>query len=50
MGMRLACGWLADIHVYRGLLGIEERACNWIVHKISKIPHDKKNTKDSSTI
>ena len=32
------------------LLGITEGACDWIVCKISKILHDKKNTKDSSAI
>ena len=32
------------------LLGTAETACNWIAHKINKIPHDKENTKDSSTI
>ena len=30
------------------LLSITERACNWIAHKLSKIPHDKKNIEDSS--
>ena len=32
------------------MLGTTERACNWIAHKINKIPHDKENTKDSSAI
>ena len=32
------------------VLGITERAADWIAHKISKILHDKKNTKDSSAI
>ena len=32
------------------LLGIAEIACNWIAHKVSKIPHTKKNTDDSSAI
>ena len=31
-------------------LGIAERACDWIAHKISKIPHTKKNINDSSAI
>ena len=34
----------------RFLLGIAERACDWIAHKINKILHDKKNTEDSSAI
>ena len=32
------------------MLGTAERACNWIVCKINKVPHNKENTKDSSTI
>ena len=32
------------------MLGIAERACNWIVHKISKILCNKKYTDVSSTI
>ena len=28
------------------MLGIAEGACNWIVHKINKILHDKKNTEE----
>ena len=32
------------------MLGTAERACDWIAHKINKIPHDKENTKDSSAI
>ena len=32
------------------MLGTAERACDWIVHKINKILHDKENTKDSSAI
>ena len=32
------------------MLSIAKRACNWIAHKISKIPHTKKNTNVSSVI